>query len=228
MFKSPKNYVNTKTSQQGASLVIQWLRIHLAMPGHGFDPWSRKIPHASGQLSSCVTITEDSGPVAHATQHEKLLQWQARARNWRRRNKDKALPINKGKNSTWAKQGWPQWSWKLRDGWSAAAGREPWACLGARVGWPPEPHQPGPGPSPGASSSARFHKGAGPGCEQFSWFCTFAELKPMQPASEMMKWEKLSPLPEEGFLACTQNPYYKIKPLQNHREEARRLPSTIC
>ena len=27
------------------SLVVQWLRIHLPMQGHRFDPWSRKIPH---------------------------------------------------------------------------------------------------------------------------------------------------------------------------------------
>ena len=25
---------------------------------HGFDPWSRKIPHATVQLSPCTTITE--------------------------------------------------------------------------------------------------------------------------------------------------------------------------
>ena len=24
----------------GTSLVVQWLRIHLPMRGHGFDPWS--------------------------------------------------------------------------------------------------------------------------------------------------------------------------------------------
>ena len=25
---------------------------------HGFEPWSRKIPHAAGQLSPCATATE--------------------------------------------------------------------------------------------------------------------------------------------------------------------------
>ena len=39
----------------GASLVDQWLRIHLAVQGHQFDPWSRKIPHDAGQLSLCIT-----------------------------------------------------------------------------------------------------------------------------------------------------------------------------
>ena len=41
-----------------ASLVVQWLRIHLPMQGHGFEPWSGKIPHATEQLSLCTTITE--------------------------------------------------------------------------------------------------------------------------------------------------------------------------
>ena len=34
-----------------ASLVVRWLRIHCQCRGHGFSPWSRKIPHAEGQLS---------------------------------------------------------------------------------------------------------------------------------------------------------------------------------
>ena len=38
-----------------ASLVAQWLRIHLPMRGHGFEPWSGKIPHAAEQLSLCIT-----------------------------------------------------------------------------------------------------------------------------------------------------------------------------
>ena len=43
--------------------------------GHGFNPWSRKIPHAERQLSPCVPTTEPvSG--AHAPQ-EKPLQWEA-------------------------------------------------------------------------------------------------------------------------------------------------------
>ena len=28
----------------GTSLVVQWLRIHLPIKGHGFDAWSGKIP----------------------------------------------------------------------------------------------------------------------------------------------------------------------------------------
>ena len=33
------------------SLVAQWLRIHVPMQGHGFNPSSWKIPHAAGQRS---------------------------------------------------------------------------------------------------------------------------------------------------------------------------------
>ena len=35
----------------GASLVLQWLRTRLPVQGHEFNPWSRKILHAGGQLS---------------------------------------------------------------------------------------------------------------------------------------------------------------------------------
>ena len=41
-----------------ASLVAQWLRIHLPSRGPGFEPWSGKIPHAAEQLSPCATTTE--------------------------------------------------------------------------------------------------------------------------------------------------------------------------
>ena len=42
----------------GASLVAQCLRIRLQCRGHGFKPWSGKIPHAAKQLSPCATTTE--------------------------------------------------------------------------------------------------------------------------------------------------------------------------
>ena len=42
----------------GPSLVAQWLRIACQCSGHGFEPWSRKIPHATEQLSLCATTTE--------------------------------------------------------------------------------------------------------------------------------------------------------------------------
>ena len=34
------------------SLVVQWLRSCLPRQGTGFNPWSGKIPHAAGQLST--------------------------------------------------------------------------------------------------------------------------------------------------------------------------------
>ena len=42
----------------GASLVAQWLRFCQPCRGHGFEPWSRKIPHAMDQLSPCASTTE--------------------------------------------------------------------------------------------------------------------------------------------------------------------------
>ena len=40
----------------GTSLVVQWLRIQCR--GHRFHPWSRKILHATEQLSLCATTAE--------------------------------------------------------------------------------------------------------------------------------------------------------------------------
>ena len=47
-----------KMGESGASLVVQWLRIACQCRGHEFEPWSRKIPYAAGQLSPCTTTTE--------------------------------------------------------------------------------------------------------------------------------------------------------------------------
>ena len=51
--------------------------------GHGFEPWSGKIPHATEQLSLCATTTEACAPRSCAPQQEKSLQWEARAPQWR-------------------------------------------------------------------------------------------------------------------------------------------------
>ena len=48
----------SRTVALWASLVVQWLRIHLPMQGSGFEPWSGKNPHAAEQLSPCATTTE--------------------------------------------------------------------------------------------------------------------------------------------------------------------------
>ena len=47
--------VDDSREEEGAFLVAQWLRIHR---GHGFKPWSGKIPHAAEQLSPCATTAE--------------------------------------------------------------------------------------------------------------------------------------------------------------------------
>jgi len=51
-----ENHKNMKIKQHaGASLVVQWLRIHLA---YWFNSSSGKIAHATRQLSPCATTTE--------------------------------------------------------------------------------------------------------------------------------------------------------------------------
>ena len=47
--------------------------------GHGYEPWSGKIPHAAEQLSLCATTTEARVPRARAPQQKKPPQWEARA-----------------------------------------------------------------------------------------------------------------------------------------------------
>ena len=59
----PENKEVLKKNPPWASLVAQWLRIHLPMLGHGFEPCSRKIPNAAQQLSPCTTTTE---PACHS------------------------------------------------------------------------------------------------------------------------------------------------------------------
>ena len=53
---------------QGTSLVMQWSRIYLPSRGHGFDPWFRKIPHATEQLSLCAPTAKPTCPRACALQ----------------------------------------------------------------------------------------------------------------------------------------------------------------
>ena len=44
--------------------------------GREFDPWSRKILHATGKISPCTTTTEPMGLRAHSLQQEKPLKWE--------------------------------------------------------------------------------------------------------------------------------------------------------
>ena len=45
-------------STLGTPLEVHLLRTCLPMQVHSFNPWSRKIPCAAGQLSLCTTVTE--------------------------------------------------------------------------------------------------------------------------------------------------------------------------
>ena len=56
----------------GTFLVVQWLRICLAMQGDlGLIPgWGTKIPHATEQLSPCVATIEPTCSRLHATPRE--------------------------------------------------------------------------------------------------------------------------------------------------------------
>ncbi|XP_057412237.1 thyrotroph embryonic factor isoform X3 [Balaenoptera acutorostrata] len=83
---------NRRMTDCGLDLVIRdiwpmaWLRMALrslvdAVRGHEFEPWSRKIPRATEQLSLCTTTTEPAchttearAPKARAPQQEKPLQ----------------------------------------------------------------------------------------------------------------------------------------------------------
>ena len=38
--------------------MVQWLRIHLPMQVHGFDPWSGKRPHPQSSQAPCARNTE--------------------------------------------------------------------------------------------------------------------------------------------------------------------------
>ena len=52
--------------QYQASLMVQWLKIHCQFWGHGFDPCSKIIPHATWQLSLGATTPEACVPRVRA------------------------------------------------------------------------------------------------------------------------------------------------------------------
>ena len=62
------NYGNCVLRQERTSLVVQWLRIHLAMQARGFNPWSGiKFSHAKEQLSPCESV--------HHNKRSLMMQW---------------------------------------------------------------------------------------------------------------------------------------------------------
>ena len=73
-----------------ASLVAQWLGIHLPMQGTRVRALVRKIPYAAEQLSPWATTTEPTchnyrslSSRVHGPQQEKPPQWEAHAPQWR-------------------------------------------------------------------------------------------------------------------------------------------------
>ena len=64
------NYGNCVLRKERTSLVGQWLRIHLAMQGRGFNPWSKdwtKLSHAKEQLNPCKSV--------HHKKRSLMKQW---------------------------------------------------------------------------------------------------------------------------------------------------------
>ena len=53
------------------SLVVQELKIHLAMQGTQVRSWAQEDSTRTEQLSPCPTTTEAHAPGAHALQQEK-------------------------------------------------------------------------------------------------------------------------------------------------------------
>ena len=70
--KSPQT-VHLK-SQQETSLWSGGRESACQCRGHGFNPWSGKIPHVVGQLSLCTTNTEAHEPGDCAPQQKKPPQ----------------------------------------------------------------------------------------------------------------------------------------------------------
>ena len=61
------------------SLVVQWLRICLAVQGTPVQSLVQEDPNALGQRSPCATTTEAHAPRIHALQQEKPLKQEAHA-----------------------------------------------------------------------------------------------------------------------------------------------------
>ena len=57
-WRGKKQKQNKTEKQVGASLVHSGWESACQCRGHGFEPWSGKIPHATEQLSPCATTTE--------------------------------------------------------------------------------------------------------------------------------------------------------------------------
>ena len=60
--KGPKNKLHSNTSFKNKKFGLPWWRSGWESAcqcrGHGFEPWSGRIPHATEQLSPCATTAE--------------------------------------------------------------------------------------------------------------------------------------------------------------------------
>ena len=93
--------LNTIMLNLGISLMVQDLGVCPPMRGHRFDPWSRKIPHAMGQLNPCCTTTEASTLecmlIIKRSQHNgkpKLCSSKEPAQSKRRKTSKKKVTLN--------------------------------------------------------------------------------------------------------------------------------------
>ena len=66
--------------ERQTSLVVQWCQRR----GHGFNPWSRKIPHALGQLSTWAKLLKPGRSKARAAKQRSLCSETAARRSWRK------------------------------------------------------------------------------------------------------------------------------------------------
>ena len=60
-FRPRSKFHRLTATTLGTSLVVQRLRIYWPVQGHGFHPWSGKIPQATGQLSPQAITIEPTG-----------------------------------------------------------------------------------------------------------------------------------------------------------------------
>ena len=103
---------------------------------HRFEPWSRKIPHATEQLSACTTATEARVPRVLAAQQEKPPQWEAHAPQPRvvpaRSNQRK--PVHSNEDPMQPKIKKKKSLQIINSGWGVEK-REPSYTVGGNVNW---------------------------------------------------------------------------------------------
>lgn len=61
--------VASQNTEVRTSLVVEVIESTYQCRGHRFDPWSRQIPHAMDQLSSCTAAPESGSHSYQSPQH---------------------------------------------------------------------------------------------------------------------------------------------------------------